>query len=357
MAMEGLRSSMNFDELMLAEKIQHLNYVGKRALKLWGYPNDTRMDLLNITENATYLLSHPDWDTHKVMRVHRIPYAEKDSIRSEIAWLLALNCDTGIDVPKPLRGSNGDYVQTVISPEFNEHRHVVCFEYEAGAAPIENHDLSIYHKLGEIAAQIHLHSKEWVLPEYYQRIAWDWDGTFGEEGNNFYGVSYKDSDVLDEGDLSILERCVRVIKNRLDRYGKSPDRFGLIHSDLRTANLLVDGDKIKVLDFDDCGMGWFMYDLASIFGFEEDRPDLDQVLAAVIEGYEQHIALSPEDKQEIRSFIMLRRIGLFESVIHHIGQTVAGPGENESLMNEEFFAYYAKETVRLAQIYMNQYSI
>ena len=55
-------------------------------------------------------------------------------------------------------------------------------------------------------------------------------------------------------------------------YGQGRERFGLVHADIRLANLLVDGDHVRVIDFDDCGLSWFMYDFATTVSFIEDHP-------------------------------------------------------------------------------------
>ena len=41
----------------------------------------------------------------------------------------------------------------------------------------------------------------------------------------------------------------------------------LIHADLRLANLLVERDRLGIIDFDDCGFGWFGYDFAAAVSF------------------------------------------------------------------------------------------
>ena len=50
---------------------------------------------------------------------------------------------------------------------------------------------------------------------------------------------------------NILSEVSRIVKRRLERYGTNENNFGLIHADLRLANLLIEGDQIKVIDFDD----------------------------------------------------------------------------------------------------------
>jgi hypothetical protein len=43
----------------------------------------------------------------------------------------------------------------------------------------------------------------------------------------------------------------------MEKFGADHERFGLIHADLRLANLLVWQEKTRVIDFDDCGFGWW----------------------------------------------------------------------------------------------------
>src|SRR3546814_1904552 len=78
--------------------------------------------------------------------------------------------------------------------------------------------------------------------------------------------------------LPLLQRRVDTIKARLLRFGQAPDRFGLIHADFRLANLLVHKGDTRVIDFDDSGLGWYLYDAATAVSFIEHRPDLDELL-------------------------------------------------------------------------------
>ena len=68
-------------------------------------------------------------------------------------------------------------------------------------------------------------------------------------------------------------------------YGQDAKRFGLVHADIRLANLLVDGDHVRVIDFDDCGFSWFMYDFATTVSFMEDHPRVPELRDAWVEGY------------------------------------------------------------------------
>jgi Ser/Thr protein kinase RdoA (MazF antagonist) len=41
---------------------------------------------------------------------------------------------------------------------------------------------------------------------------------------------------------------------------------------MRLANVLHDGPKTYVIDFDDCGYSWYLYDLATALTLIEDAP-------------------------------------------------------------------------------------
>ena len=146
------------------------------------------------------------------------------------------------------------------------------------------------------------------------------------------------------------------IRERLALYGESPKHYGMIHSDLRTANLLKDGDTITVLDFDDCGMGFYMYDVAGAVALMEHRPDLQEIVDEILKGYEPVRKLSQADRDEIPTFIMMRRIGMLQSLESRIGSVAAGEGESTEL-TPQILEFYAAGTIVQARQYLETYAV
>jgi len=114
-----------------------------------------------------------------------------------------------------------------------------------------------------------------------------------------------------------LEAALAHIERRLGAYGAGPERFGLVHADLRLANLLVDREHLRIIDFDDCGFSWFMYDFASGVSFIEDDPKIAALLEAWLRGYRRVSPLASADAEEIPTFVMLRRILLCAWLASH----------------------------------------
>ena len=94
----------------------------------------------------------------------------------------------------------------------------------------------------------------------------------------YWGVGGKVG--LTEEGRAILERTAQQLERQTHAYGADPDRFGLIHCDMRLANLLVEGNRLGVIDFDDCGLSWFPYDFAAAVSFIETEPYLGDLMAA-----------------------------------------------------------------------------
>ena len=164
-----------------------------------------------------------------------------------------------------------------------------------------------FHTLGQITAALHEHSHAWTRPAGFSRFAWDWAHSLGAEAR--WG-RWQDADGVGADEYQLLDRAQHLLLQRLESYGSGPDRFGLIHADLRLANLLVDGSTITVIDFDDCGFGWFFYDFGTAVSFIEDDPALPEWQDSWIAGYRTRRSIAAEDEDMLPSFVLLRRLML-----------------------------------------------
>jgi Ser/Thr protein kinase RdoA (MazF antagonist) len=278
--------------------------VAERALRQYDLPRNASVQLVCLSENETYKVEAPSGQRW-ALRIQRPGYQSRNTLASEIAWLVALRRDGVVATPVPIAGLNGEWVQTV-RIEQAESRNVVLFAWEKGAQPTIDMDLrQCFRSLGEIAAKMHDHSSRWTRPVAFERFTWDFEATLGNVAR--WG-SWRDGLGMDSVRIELFERTAELIRSRLAVYGTAPDRFGLVHGDLRLANLLLHEGEVKVVDFDDCGFSWYMYDVAAVVSFYEHLPVVPGLIQHLLEGYRTVRAVSHAEEEEIPTFLMLRRL-------------------------------------------------
>ncbi len=306
---------MTVETIPLSTLIKHLNQLATVALKLWDTPPNAELSLLNVSENVTYLVKAEN-GYKAVLRVHRENYHTQRAIECELAWIDALAKNKVIKTPTYFLGKNGKAVQQAQTSGLDVPRFLVLFHFLDGVAPDESGNLKdAFTELGALAANCHLHAINWDKPTPFERLIWDVKAIFGDTPT--WG-NWRDAPEVTPTIRETLERVEKCIKQRLLNYGNSEDRFNLIHADMRLANLLVDQYGTRVIDFDDCGFGWLMYDFAASISFIENDPRIPEYKRAWLEGYQSIRILSEEDTDEIDTFIMLRRMALLAWIGSHI---------------------------------------
>jgi Ser/Thr protein kinase RdoA (MazF antagonist) len=305
------------------------------SLRRWTLSPATSISLLNVSENATFALSDPA-GRELVLRLHRVGYSSAEEIRSELAWMEALRGDGVIETAAPVPGADGDLVQILESRTGAAARFAVAFERLPGQEPDARDAVHWFERLGELTARMHGHAKSWELPPGFRRKRWDFEAMVGPQG--FWG-SWRAAIGLDAGGVVILEGALDLIRRRLERFGQSSEVFGLVHADLRLANLLVDGSRLRIIDFDDCGFSWLLYDFATAVSFIEHDPIVPELLRAWCDGYRKRLPLRALDLAEIPTFVVLRRILLTAWLASHAEVPFA----------RELGASYTEGTVELAE--------
>ncbi len=309
------------------------------TLPAWGFSKATEVTLLTVSENATFLARDPQRASPVVLRVHRPKYHTRAEIASELAWIEALRAAAAVETPALIPTRSGEMITAFQDGE--ETRHVVAFAFMEGSEPDADAGLAPgFRTLGEISARLHLHAQSWQTPPGFTRKTWSFETAFGPEPH--WGP-WRDALGLTPSGAEILQAALDQLAQRLDAYGTSADRFGLVHADLRLANLLARSDGLGVIDFDDCGYSWFMYDFAAAISFIERAPIVPDLQSAWLDGYQTIRALGPDDIDMLPDFILFRRILLTAWIASHRETETARDAGMER---------YTEGTLQLAQSYL-----
>lgn len=334
----------DFERLSHDDQLPVLLELAVLATRNYALPGGLQVWLINLSENATYAVEAPD-GRRWAMRIHRDGYHSRAAIASELAWLQDLRDNRVILTPAPVKGRDGEIIQIVGHPRMQNPRHVVLSEWETGAEPGIGDDLSqAFEVLGEVTARMHRHTRAWPRPVWFTRPTWNFDTALGEAAPHW--GRWRDGIGVDGEKAAVFGRTVDLIGRRLAVYGQGADRFGLIHCDLRLANLLIDKGSVKVIDFDDCGFSWFMYDAATPVSFYEHEPQVPDLIEAWKAGYRRVLDLPAADEAEIPTFVMLRRMLLVAWIGSH----------SETDLAKSMGLPYTDGTVGLCEAYLSRFS-
>ncbi|MDR0343603.1 MAG: phosphotransferase [Nocardiopsaceae bacterium] len=310
----------------------------EQAVSAYGCRPGTSVRLLNVSENATFLIEDADGG-RSVLRVHRLGYHTEREIASELAWMEALRAEAGVRTPRVLPAADGRRVVTMADPSGGPGRSCVRFEFLPGTEPAPD-AVEHFAELGELTARMHRHVRDWAPPPWFTRFHWDHPAAFGDQAR--WG-RWQDGLGLGVSEREILARLEAALAARLAAFGTGPDRYGLIHADTRLANLLIADGAVSVIDFDDCGFSWYLYDLGTSVSFFEHEPQVPELIDSWLSGYRRVRSLPAGDEAEIWTFILYRRLLLVAWIGSHQGAEIA----------QELGAGYTRDSCELAERYLS----
>lgn len=234
------------------------------------------------------------------LRLHRPFYHTEATLRSELDWT-AMLAAKGMDVPAPLPSGEGQLLVTL-----QDGRHASLLSWVPGqpmgvsGAPLVQTGAArcdMFHALGAQMARMHVLADGWTLPPGFTRPRWDSEGLIGDRP--FWGPFWQiEASAEDRALLTAArESCRAALEYARD--------FGLIHADLVRENVLIDGATLRLIDFDDSGFGFRLFDLATTILKNRGESDAADLETALVEGYR---SIRPIDTSMLPVFLVLRSL-------------------------------------------------
>ena len=263
-----------------------------------GHWGGTVLRLIGARENRVYEMSLGS--ARAALRLHRTAYQTGAAIRAEIDWCAAL-ADAGLPVASPVPTPAGARLVRL-----STGRHASVTSWVEGAPLGENGvalaqpvatQIDLHHRLGHLLARIHA-ATDANPPAPFPRPVRDIAGLTGEAP--VWG-RFWEHPAAGEDDRAILREARAFLRDRLMSL-KAPD-LGPIHADLLRENVLVGEDTLSLIDFDDCGTGFRLYDLGTAMVQNDDEPARDDLRDALIAGY---ASLRPADAASVDLMTLAR---------------------------------------------------
>ncbi|GGA17741.1 phosphotransferase enzyme family protein [Neptunicoccus cionae] len=247
------------------------------AIARWDV-DATSVELVAERENRVFRVITPD--ATYALRQHRSGYRTDAQLSSELAWMKSLDT-AGLSLPRPIAGSDGAHLQLVNEAQFDLLTWLSGRQLGAFGTPLDLDDPErTFHDLGQAMARLHKASDAWTVPAGFTRPRWDADGLIGETPQ--WGRFWENPTLTP--DQKTLFETFRAEATATLSEGQHD--FGLIHADLLRENILIDGRDLHLIDFDDGGPGYRLFELATTIFRIREETNAPVLQSALIEGYQ-----------------------------------------------------------------------
>lgn len=230
----------------------------------------------------------------------------------ETAWVNELH-DEGYPVARVVPARNGSYVVDVGA------RRCVLFDWVAGRRLRDDPRPELVHAAGALTARLHERNAGYLgsAPE----------GALVKDGVLSFRISNRLGDLRPRYG-TVLEDAFERAREKVDALWRDPPHPPhLLHGDVNLGNVLADGSRITLIDFQDLFWGFEIQDVViatvslpheEMFrsGYESVRPWPAADAATVA-------ALEAARRLDILNYALARGHGLDEFVARHVGPVVA----------------------------------
>lgn len=298
----------SFDSLTKRGQIACLRLLAEEALRDYDIGKAVLTPLEHMA-NTTFRVDGEGGQRY-VIRIQNpsnseaIPRRMEDQVRSEMEWLAALNRDTDLRVPDPVSTRSNKLLTKAEVEGVPEERACCLFRWVDGR--FINKGLTPRHieRVGIFTARLHEHTTKQFRPSKgFTRPTPD-----NLSAEVAASIIKNFAEVRPPKDVAIVEAVIEKVQEVLDALGTGPDVYGLIHADLHQWNYLFRAGEVRAIDFDDCGFGHFLYDIAvTLFNLLEKK-DYPQLRAAFFHGYRSVRPLPEEHEAYIETLFAFREL-------------------------------------------------
>lgn len=290
----------------------HINVahqIAQGALALFGLDPDARIDFIKYRENHVFRATEPDGSSSAI-RLHRPGYRDEDELRSELKYLLALR-EAGVEVPEVIPTRDGELFTLV---QVGEHsRQVSAQRWVEDASPFgdiesvlagrHNPEPAAFTQIGALLGRLHAAATKIGVPADFRRAAWDAAGLAGPAP--LWGDPRLLASLTSE-ERDAVGRAVPALHAQLSALPTDNSVFGVIHADASPENLLETANGVVLIDFDDFGTGWFIFDLVTAIFHHALHPRYLDYERALITGYTQERSLTSDEVAVWDAFMLAR---------------------------------------------------
>lgn len=312
-----------FDALSKRGQVARLKQLALNALAAFDLGPAT-LELLQHSDNTTFRLE--TGDELYVLRIHRGKRTPAE-IHSEVQWLDFLSREEGLIVPSPVSTRDGDFLAFSGAEGLLEPRACVLFRWVEGRFLEEGLRPSHLEQVGTFMARIHNSGARFSPSEGFVRGRVDHLCGKPRGASEAFARSQTGNpedetaaiqlvrEVCFPEDAARVQKLIGIIRAVQLELGRGPETFGLVHGDLHQGNYLFQKGQVRAIDFDDCGYGHYLYDLAVTLFNIDGRQNTPALREALLRGYRSVRPLLATHEAHLETFMHLRELQMMLWVI------------------------------------------
>lgn len=258
--------------------------------------------LRNFGFNATYLISAGRGRRY-ALRINVNSARSRANLLAETHWLEAIWQDTDVTAPHLIRNRAGQPTTSVKAA--GRSFDAVVYHWIDGRTVGERFGRSTARQLGAAMAMLHDQSLTLELPQDAQfprltSLLWNQPDRL-----------HTPDTPLNKVQLRVIDRVINGMEPALLRLLRQ-DHHRPIHADLHAGNLLRHDGRLRIIDFDDSGIGVPMQDIGVAAFYEDGKP---RFLESMFEGYRAVRPLPPVSDDIIHALMAQRNLVLLNDLL------------------------------------------
>lgn len=236
--------------------------IAKAALNNYAILSND-INYLGKSDNVNYHVRTSAEEISYLLKIHSSHVrSSRAVIESEMIWLEALGKDLKHVIPAPVKNKEGEMVTSVpIADSEGECLFVTVYHWVDGdllTRPLTK-DETI--SLAKLVADMHKQSMNWTIPDHFDRPVYHIENLLSSHTQLIKHLHT----LMSEDDLICLEQTVHKITSEINNQKMTKSTWGIIHSDLHESNYVLFNSEPRPIDFSNCGLGFYLFDIAEIF--------------------------------------------------------------------------------------------
>ncbi|NEU04851.1 phosphotransferase enzyme family protein [Clostridium senegalense] len=264
-------------------------------------------ELKLIGNNQNFVYEYMKQNKSYILRITHSSHRKEKLIKGELDWILYL-VKNGVSASKPIYSIQGNLTERIDVDD--SYFIVTSFEKAPGEKIgypkcISNDEL--FERCGRLTGKIHFLSKKY-RPSVKEIKRHEWTENYYLQNINKY---------IPTEQSKVYESCEAIV-NKINKFSRDSNSFGIIHGDINVGNIMLYDDIINIFDFDECQYSWFVEDIAVqlfyiIYVFLDDSIDERQTQAYrfmknFMKGYYKENYIEKYWLRQIPIFLQLREI-------------------------------------------------